>query len=82
MRPTYIVHVEGSTPHLIDHWTKPYKTQSTAAAQATRLVFKPYPFGRSKERKGDFEARIYRLGREDYRGPDPGPELTLVQTIP
>lgn len=77
MRPTFIVHVSGTTPNAIDKWTKPYKTQGTAAGQATRLLY-----DWKHERRGDWSARIYRLGYEDYRGNKPGPQLTLVQVLP
>lgn len=77
MRPVFIVHVTGSTPHAIDKWTKPYANQHTAAGQATRLLGYPRRLGRPY----DWKARIYRISREDFRGNDPGPVLTLVQVI-
>lgn len=77
MRPTFIIHVEGSTPHAIDRWTRPYYAQHVAAGQATRLVKNP-----SGTHKGDWVARIYRLAVEDCRGNCPKPpELTLVQSV-
>lgn len=79
MRTTYIVHVEGSTPHAIDHWTKPYRSLGVAAGQATRWVFsKHWP---RDERTGDFTARIYRLSLDARPGGQLAPELMLVQVV-
>lgn len=77
MRNTFLVHISGTRPHKHDHWTKPYLSQSTAAAQATRWVRQP-----DGAPKGDLVARIYRLGLQETR-PGLGPEvgLRLLQVV-
>lgn len=74
MRPTFIVHYQGSRPYAADRWSKTYQSQGMAAGQAMQALL--------RHRNGtDWTARVFRIGHEDFRGNDPGLVLTLVQSI-
>lgn len=67
MTPVYVVHVEGPD---WEHWSDVHPTQGSAERWVERCSY-----------TAGAVARIYRLGHEDFRGNDPGPQMRLVRTI-
>jgi hypothetical protein len=64
VKSVFIAHITGSRPHRIDHWTKPYQSASTAAAQVTRYVRRP-----DGTANGDWKGRIFRIDPTDIGSP-------------